>query len=55
MKLKKSIITGDRVDSHNTFDQPENIRMNDFKNTKCKNGQLTLKLPAKSLVVVEIN
>lgn len=52
---KSQIITGDKVETHNTFKQPDNIRMVDFKGAKCKNGELTLKIPAKSLVTVEIN
>ena len=48
------IITGKEVDSHNTFDNPYEVQLENFKNAKFKNGTLTVKLPAKSLVTIEL-
>ncbi|MDD2995821.1 MAG: alpha-N-arabinofuranosidase [Paludibacter sp.] len=48
------IITGKEVSSHNTFDNPYEVQLENFKNAKFKNGTLTVKLPAKSLVTVEL-
>jgi alpha-N-arabinofuranosidase len=48
------IITGKEVSSHNTFDNPYEVQLENFKNAKFKNGTLTVKLPAKSLVTIEL-
>lgn len=49
------IITGSDVRAHNTFDKPESVSLRDYKDAKFKNGQLSVKLPAKSLVTIAIN
>lgn len=48
------IITGKVIDSHNTFENPYEVQLENFKNVKFKNGMLTVKIPAKSLVTVEL-
>ncbi len=48
------IITGENVRACNTFDKPENVRLANFKGAKYKNGELTVKIPAKSLVTIEL-
>lgn len=50
-----SIITGDKTDSHNTFDDPNRVVIKKFDETSLKNGILTVKMPAKSLITVELN
>ena len=50
-----NIITASRTDAHNTFEKPEQVALKEFKDANLKNGVLTVKIPAKSLVTVELN
>lgn len=47
-----NIITAPKTDSHNTFDKPNEVTLKDFKDAKVKDGILTVKMPAKSVVTV---
>ena len=49
-----SILTGPEMDSHNTFDEPENIKPSDFKNLKINGNTITVEMPSKSVVVLEL-
>lgn len=49
-----NIITAPKTDSHNTFTNPDVVKLIDFKGASFKNNKLSLKIPAKSLVTVEI-
>ncbi|KWW26788.1 MAG: alpha-N-arabinofuranosidase, partial [bacterium P201] len=48
------ILTAKNVADYNDFDNPNRVAPTDFKDAKLKKGQLTVKLPAKSLVVLTI-
>jgi alpha-N-arabinofuranosidase len=48
------IITGKEVGTFNTFDSPYQVKLENFKEAKYKNGALTVKVPAKSLVTIEL-
>lgn len=48
------IITGKEVGTYNTFEKPNEIKLQTFKGASYKNGKLTVKIPAKSLVTVEL-
>ncbi|MDP4271066.1 MAG: alpha-L-arabinofuranosidase C-terminal domain-containing protein, partial [Bacteroidota bacterium] len=48
------IITGKEVQSYNTFDNPNQVKLDKFKDASYKNGTLKVKLPAKSLVTIEL-
>lgn len=48
------IITGKEVGTYNTFDSPYQVKLENFKEAKYKNGALTVKVPAKSLVTIEL-
>jgi alpha-N-arabinofuranosidase len=48
------LITAKSIDSHNTFDNPYQVELLNFKDAKLKGETLTVKLPAKSLVTIEI-
>jgi len=48
------VICGKTVGSYNTFDKPEEVKMTELKGVKVEKGALKLKLPAASLVTVEI-
>ena len=49
------VLTSDKLDAHNTFDDPEHIRPTDFKGASIKNGKLTAKLPPRSVVVLQLS
>jgi alpha-N-arabinofuranosidase len=48
------ILTSKSVADYNDFDHPEKVQPAAFKDAKLKKGQLTVKLPAKSIVVLEV-
>ena len=48
------ILTSKNVADFNDFDHPERVQPAAFKDAKLKKGQLTVKLPAKSIVVLEV-
>ena len=48
------VLTSDAMDAHNTFDKPQAIKPVPYS-AKAANGKLTLKVPAKSVVVVSVD
>jgi alpha-N-arabinofuranosidase len=46
------ILTAPTLDAHNTFDQPDNVKLADFTKMKLKNNVVELKVPAKSVLVL---
>jgi alpha-L-arabinofuranosidase len=49
--VKGRVLTSAAMDAHNTFEKPEVIKPTAFS-AQAKDGKLTVKLPAKSVVVV---
>jgi alpha-N-arabinofuranosidase len=49
------VITSGEMNAYNTFEKPENIKPVAFKAFKLKEGGLTVTLPAKSVVVLELS
>ena len=50
-----NIITGAKINSYNDFGKAEQVTMNDFKDVTVKGNLVKVKLPAKSVVMVELN
>ena len=48
------ILSADETNSHNTFEEPEKVKPEDFKAGSFKKGILHTTIPAKSIVVLEI-
>jgi len=48
------ILTSNRITDHNTFDRPNTVGLKDFKDAKVSDGSLSVTLPAKSVVMLEI-
>jgi alpha-N-arabinofuranosidase len=48
------ILTSAKLDAHNTFEDPEHIRPTEFKDASIKDGKLTAKIPAHSVVVLTL-
>lgn len=51
---KAQIITGAKIDSHNTFDKPNEVVLADFRGASIRNGMLSMNIPAKSVITVQI-
>lgn len=48
------VLNGERLQDHNTFDNPDKVKPADFKNAVLKENQLTVKLPPFSVVVLTV-
>jgi alpha-N-arabinofuranosidase len=48
------VLASAKVQDHNTFDQPEKVKPTNFTGATLKNGVLTVKMPAASVVVLEV-
>jgi len=49
------ILTSKRVDDYNDFQHPDKVAPREFKDAKLKKNVLTVKIPAKSLVVLTLH
>ena len=48
------ILTADRMDDHNSFDAAEAVVPEPFQALTIENGTITLSLPARSIVMIDI-
>ena len=48
------ILTSEKIDDYNTFEHPNLVKLADFKGAKLTKNGLVVKLPAKSIVTLEI-
>jgi len=53
-EISGRILTAGEMDSHNTFDAPDQVKPNIFEADSPRKGKLDLTIPAKSIVVLEI-
>lgn len=53
-KVASRVLTADKMNAHNTFDNPDVVQPKKFTDFTLKNGTLTATLPAKSVVALEI-
>jgi len=51
---KGSIVTGEKINSYNDFGKNEEISLKDFKDVKVSGNALTVNVPAKSVVMIEL-
>jgi len=49
------ILTSDRITAHNTFDNPRNVIPEEFKGAKIRKNIVSLSVPPKAIVVLEID
>ncbi len=49
------VLTAERITDHNTFDNPEAVRPEAFDDVKADGRKMTVRMPAKSIVVLEIS
>ncbi|MFO7657820.1 MAG: alpha-N-arabinofuranosidase [Bacteroidales bacterium] len=48
------VLTANDLNAHNTFENPDVVKPADFKDIKLSKNTLTVKLPAKSVVMIEL-
>jgi alpha-N-arabinofuranosidase len=48
------ILTGKEINAHNTFENPEVVKPTEFKGAKISGNTIHVKLPAKSVVMIEL-
>ena len=53
-RVSGQILTADRMNAHNTFEQPNDVRPEPFNGAQLSGGMLNVQLPAKSVVVLEL-
>jgi alpha-N-arabinofuranosidase len=53
-RISGQILTAGEITAHNTFEKPENVEPGAFNGAKATEGGFTATLPAKSIVVLEI-
>ena len=54
-RVSGQILTGPKINSLNTFDQPNAVVPAAFNGAQLNGGQLTVTLPAKSVVMLDLN
>lgn len=57
-KIKKGfgrIITAKELNSFNTFDKPNNVISSDFNNFEVTNKLISIRIPSKSVLMIELN
>jgi alpha-N-arabinofuranosidase len=52
--ISGKVLTAAKISDHNTFENPKAVVPKDFKDVKLTNENLSLTLPAKSVVTLEI-
>jgi alpha-N-arabinofuranosidase len=53
-KVSGKVLTSDKINDHNTFENPNVLTIKDFNGAKLSGGKLDIILPAKSVVLLEI-
>jgi alpha-N-arabinofuranosidase len=53
-KVSGRVLTADDMTAHNTFDKPEKVKPAGFNDFSLRDDMLNLRLPAKSVVILEI-
>jgi alpha-N-arabinofuranosidase len=54
-RVSGEIITAATMNAYNDFGKPEAVNIKPFKGAQLRNGVLTVSLPAKSIVTLEVN
>ena len=53
-KVSGRILTADKLDAHNTFDNPNTVKPTAFDGAKIDGDQLSAEIPAHSVVVLTL-
>jgi len=52
--ISGKILTSVKINDHNSFEKPNTVTIKDFNDTKIDKGTLSIKLPSKSVVMLEL-
>lgn len=52
--VKGTIISGEKINSYNDFDRKEEVSESSFSDVKVKENKVTIKIPAKSVIMLEL-
>jgi len=52
--ISGKVLTSAKINDHNTFENPSNVTVKDFKGAKIDRGVLSIQLPSKSVVMLEL-
>ncbi|MBS4208257.1 alpha-N-arabinofuranosidase [Bacillus sp. FJAT-50079] len=55
VKVKGTILTANKMNAHNTFDRPENVKPVEFMGVKTAGQSLLITIPAMSVVMIAID
>ena len=53
-KISGKIVTASKINAYNDFGKKDEVGLVDFKNAKLANGQVTASIPAKSVVLIQL-
>ena len=53
-RVNGQILTTDKIDDHNTFDNPSKVNVKEFNGAKFSDGNLSIVLPPSSVVMLEL-
>jgi alpha-N-arabinofuranosidase len=53
-KISGEVLTADVMNAYNSFEEPDNVKPATFKDFKLTDGILTINMPSKSVVVLEL-
>ncbi len=53
-KISGKILTSEKMQDHNTFEQPDKVTTKEFNQYKIDGDKITIDMPSKSIVVLEI-
>jgi alpha-N-arabinofuranosidase len=53
-KLQGQIITAEKINAYNDFDKAEQVKIEKFDRMQLKNGKIHITMPAKSIIMVEV-
>jgi alpha-N-arabinofuranosidase len=53
-KVSGKVLTSAKINDYNTYDKPNTVSVKDFGDAKLSGGKLSVSLPAKSVVLLEI-
>ena len=52
--VRGQVVTGAKINSYNDFGKAEEISLKDFKDVKMNGTSAVIKIPAKSVVMIEL-
>lgn len=53
-RVTGKILVGDKLNAHNTFENPNSVAIKDFNGASLKNNSINLEIPARSVLVLKV-